>query len=815
MESTFEANDNPDDLQKQLQRLKQHETELMEKNRELEQEFGVKRAQFMKLYLTKEEELKASKKEVEQLQSEVFLLNDHSKKIEDELNGVRTAAALSEQDKQDAIESLKRRYESQLESFKEYANSKNESSTEFEEERARLTLIIERLELEVNELRNNARKQSTSPASITDFANKVIRRKNNIVTAKGRTPASNETLEDSMEKAQETADMLRSVVVPMEEEIASLRSKLRETQTKLKYYENKQSKHQIANQNLIDIQGDLEGANEEVKGLQSCLSAERSSRTDLEMYVAVLNTQKDVLQEEKQRLEEEFRRVKDTVQQANKALTFLVTVCRLLEDEKMAGNELKQTWKLANDGFLERQKSFQNEIDCMKILLSPQQQEILQDMLYKKDNKESHPSNYQVSSSINFASQSADTGIILPNLPIQKSENNNKLPPVTEQNNRNSTDDTLIDLSSTDTSNRLGPASSLTSLNVSSNYDERIKRVQSDNNVASRDKSKSFSVSSPYRGDSGYSQWTNENQMPNKDSFFRNELASLQQEVKQLKEKLSSAEALCDNYELQLQNSEKDIATHSETQESLKSQIEIEKNVGKIERQRRLALEKSMKTANDKNDVLIKQYREEQDRNERLFSSIEESYKIAQKQIAEQIKDLSDSRNKLTAELSMLKAQYSALQNQQQAVSSGSASLSALSQAQSNYREEINQLKQQLTVERSNSKAVETKLKREIDYLTKELTSSLLDGNRNISPKIASQGAIVVKMLVTCVSEFDPFAAVFPNSFSNSSVAEKKQEGDSHADVEGFLYSKPQFETGEEKSENELLDLRQHLLGNP
>ncbi|EDV22442.1 uncharacterized protein TRIADDRAFT_59047 [Trichoplax adhaerens] len=783
MESTFEANDNPDDLQKQLQRLKQHETELMEKNRELEQEFGVKRAQFMKLYLTKEaldvtvlmilnidtililknltaiiitvKELKASKKEVEQLQSEVFLLNDHSKKIEDELNGVRTAAALSEQDKQDAIESLKRRYESQLESFKEYANSKNESSTEFEEERARLTLIIERLELEVNELRNNARKQSTSPASITDFANKVIRRKNNIVTAKGRTPASNETLEDSMEKAQETADMLRSVVVPMEEEIASLRSKLRETQTKLKYYENKQSKHQIANQNLIDIQGDLEGANEEVKGLQSCLSAERSSRTDLEMYVAVLNTQKDVLQEEKQQLEEEFRRV-----------------CRLLEDEKMAGNELKQTWKLANDGFLERQKSFQNEIDCMKILLSPQQQEILQDMLYKKDNKESHPSNYQVSSSINFASQSADTGIILPNLPIQKSENNNKLPPVTEQNNRNSTDDTLIDLSSTDTSNRLGPASSLTSLNVSSNYDERIKRVQSDNNVASRDKSKSFSVSSPYRGDSGYSQWTNENQMPNKDSFFRNELASLQQEVKQLKEKLSSAEALCDNYELQLQNSEKDIATHSETQESLKSQIEIEKNVGKIERQRRLALEKSMKTANDKNDVL---------------------------------KDLSDSRNKLTAELSMLKAQYSALQNQQQAVSSGSASLSALSQAQSNYREEINQLKQQLTVERSNSKAVETKLKREIDYLTKELTSSLLDGNRNISPKIASQG----------VSEFDPFAAVFPNSFSNSSVAEKKQEGDSHADVEGFLYSKPQFETGEEKSENELLDLRQHLLGNP
>ena len=74
-------------------------------------------------------------------------------------------------------------------------------------------------------------------------------------------------------------------------------------------------------------------------------------------------------------------------------------VCRLLEDEKMAGLELKQTWKLANDGFLERQKSLQNEIDCMKILLSPQQQEILKDMLHKKSLTDIFPSDQTVSSS--------------------------------------------------------------------------------------------------------------------------------------------------------------------------------------------------------------------------------------------------------------------------------------------------------------------------------------------------------------------------------------------------------------------------------
>lgn len=78
------------------------------------------------------EELKNAKKEVEQLQSEVFLLNDHSNKMEDELNGVKAAAALSEQDKQDVVQSLKQHYESQLQSLKEYADSMYSIAAKFE-----------------------------------------------------------------------------------------------------------------------------------------------------------------------------------------------------------------------------------------------------------------------------------------------------------------------------------------------------------------------------------------------------------------------------------------------------------------------------------------------------------------------------------------------------------------------------------------------------------------------------------------------------------------------------------------------------------
>ena len=44
----------------------------------------------------------------------------------------------------------------------------------------------------------------------------------------------------------------------------------------------------------------------QVKELNTYLEAEKSSRTDLEMYVAVLNTQKSVLQEDSDKLRAEL-----------------------------------------------------------------------------------------------------------------------------------------------------------------------------------------------------------------------------------------------------------------------------------------------------------------------------------------------------------------------------------------------------------------------------------------------------------------------------------------------------------------------------
>ena len=60
----------------------------------------------------------------------------------------------------------------------------------------------------------------------------------------------------------------------------------------------------------------------QVKELNHYLEAEKSCRTDLEMYVAVLNTQKSVLQEDAEKLRKELHEGKYIF------FTFLISVCK-------------------------------------------------------------------------------------------------------------------------------------------------------------------------------------------------------------------------------------------------------------------------------------------------------------------------------------------------------------------------------------------------------------------------------------------------------------------------------------------------------
>ena len=114
--------------------------------------------------------------------------------------------------------------------------------------------------------------------------------------------------------------------------------------------ENENLKVQLADAHeRLSIQFDelQEPSNEKnLKDVRKNFELEKSARSDLEMFVAVLNTQKAVLQEDCERLKAE-----------------LCNVCRLYEEEKAKHNELKQTWKMANEEFLSQQMNLLSELE--------------------------------------------------------------------------------------------------------------------------------------------------------------------------------------------------------------------------------------------------------------------------------------------------------------------------------------------------------------------------------------------------------------------------------------------------------------------
>ncbi|GFR74029.1 rab GTPase-binding effector protein 1-like [Elysia marginata] len=187
-----------------------------------------------------------------------------------------------------------------------------------------------------------------------------------------------------MRKAQEDAQILKSVVVPLETEIKILKAKLETVQAKLTTSENKLASYMKkdgkgqesepvtgrASPSLPDLES-IPDLNEKVEKLYSYLKAEKAARTDLEMYVTVLSTQKGVVQEEADKVSEELQEV-----------------CRLLEEEKQSHEALKQTWQMANDQFLESQRLMMMDLRRMEGVLTTEQQRQIAELQQKDEERE-------------------------------------------------------------------------------------------------------------------------------------------------------------------------------------------------------------------------------------------------------------------------------------------------------------------------------------------------------------------------------------------------------------------------------------------
>ncbi|XP_034845251.1 rab GTPase-binding effector protein 1 isoform X2 [Mirounga leonina] len=310
-------------LQQRVAELEKINAEFLRAQQQLEQEFNQKRAKFKELYLAKEEDLKRQNAVLQAAQDDLGQLRTQLWEAQAEVENIKAIATVSENTKQEAIDEVKRQWREEVASLQAVMKEtvrdyEHQFHLRLEQERGQWAQYRESAEREIADLRRRL--------------------------SEGQ---EEENLENEMKKAQEDAEKLRSVVMPMEKEIAALKDKLTEAEDKVK---------------------ELEAS--KVKELNHYLEAEKSCRTDLEMYVAVLNTQKSVLQEDAEKLRKELHEV-----------------CHLLEQERQQHNQLKHTWQKANDQFLESQRLLMRDMQRMEMVLTSEQLRQVEE-LKKRDQEE-------------------------------------------------------------------------------------------------------------------------------------------------------------------------------------------------------------------------------------------------------------------------------------------------------------------------------------------------------------------------------------------------------------------------------------------
>ncbi|KAJ7309043.1 hypothetical protein JRQ81_008333 [Phrynocephalus forsythii] len=313
----------PDALLQRVAELEKINAEFLHTKQHLEQEFNQKRAKFKELYLAKEEDLKRQNAVLQAAQEDLEKLRVQLTEAQAEMENIKAVATVSENTKQEAIDEVKRQWQEEVASLQAIMKEtvrdyEHQFHHRLEQERAQWNQYRENMEREILELRRRL--------------------------SEGQ---EEENLENEMKKAQEDAEKLRSVVMPMEKEIAALKEKLAEAEGRIK---------------------ELEAS--KMKELNHYLEAEKSCRTDLEMYVAVLNTQKSVLQEDAEKLRKELHEV-----------------CHLLEQERQQHNQLKHTWQKANDQFLESQRLLMRDMQWMETVLTSEQLRQVEE-LKKKDQED-------------------------------------------------------------------------------------------------------------------------------------------------------------------------------------------------------------------------------------------------------------------------------------------------------------------------------------------------------------------------------------------------------------------------------------------
>uniref|UniRef100_A0A8C6TA68 Rabaptin, RAB GTPase binding effector protein 1 n=1 Tax=Neogobius melanostomus TaxID=47308 RepID=A0A8C6TA68_9GOBI len=603
-----------------------------------------------------------------------------------EMDTIRAVATVSESTKQEAIDAVRSQWQEEVASLQAIMkDTVREYELQFhqrlEQERAQWGQYREAMEREVGDLR---------------------RRLNG--------GQEEDNLEDEMKKAQEDAEKLRSVVMPMEREIAALKTKLGSSEERVK---------------------ELEAS--KVKELNHVLEAEKSCRTDLEMYVAVLNTQKSVLQEDAEKLRRELHEV-----------------CHKLELERQQHNQLKHTWQRANDQFLESQRLLMRDMQLIESVLSSEQLRQVEEMK-KKDQeeeeqqrltlvKEQHEEDTtdltepteelflsveeaHVNHSAHGSLHSLDTeGAVSPMDPyrdslrrVQSTDSLGSAPPKSAGHLEESDFGPLVGADGVADS-ALGDAASLNSIKLTASHF-----------LLTKDQEKAIKAMTPEQEETA-SLLSSISQAP--DTAFLpaagyrlvsdSEWSLLQQELKNAGRKLGRRCELCSNYEKQLQAIQ---GQEADTRDQVKKLHQMLRQANEVLEQtmkEKQNLEDSVRVGNEETTakVLLLTVQE----SEALLVSLQSAFAEAKRSTQEQMKALVGSREQLVEELSRLHRDnenllgkqrlHNELQQQEEfTLPSDVSELQTL----------VLRLREDLVVVRASAEHLEEKLKAEILFLKEQI----------------------------------------------------------------------------------------------
>uniref|UniRef100_A0A667YI40 Rab GTPase-binding effector protein 1 n=1 Tax=Myripristis murdjan TaxID=586833 RepID=A0A667YI40_9TELE len=685
-------------LKQRVAALEQEREEFIKLKQQLEAEFNQKRAKFKELYLSKEEELKRQAASLEGAQAELSSVQAQLAQARAEMENIKAVATVSESTKQEAIDQVRSQWQEEVASLQAIMkDTVCEYEAQFhqrlEQERTQWNQYREAVERELADLRRR----------LTEGQEE-------------------ENLEDEMKKAQEDAEKLRSVVMPMEQEIAALKAKLTTAEERVK---------------------ELEAS--KVKELNHVLEAEKSCRTDLEMYVAVLNTQKSVLQEDAEKLRKELHEV-----------------CHKLELERQQHNQLKHTWQRANDQFLESQRLLMRDMQRIESVLSSEQLRQVEEMK-KKDQEEDEKQRLSQNWMETYATCEIDL-LVFCSLSLSQPHTNHSahgsihsldtevvagahMDPYKENLRRVQSTDSLgsslsaqqglgghnhkaksaSHLDESDFGPLVGADCGVTEGNFGETASVSSIKLTASHFLLTKDQEKAIKAMTPEQEEtasllSSISHAPDTAYLP--PSGYRlvsdSEWNLLQQEVKNAGRKLGRRCDMCSNYEKQLQVIQ---GQEAETRDQVKKlQVMLRQANDQLERtmSEKQELEDSVKSGNEEVTAKVSALVQRVQESETLLSTLQQGFSQAKRNTQEQMAVLMQSREQVADELSRLQRDNESLQGkhrlhlelqQQEDFQMPNTELQGL----------VLQLREDMVAVRTAADHLEEKLKAEILFLKEQI----------------------------------------------------------------------------------------------